>query len=273
MGQLVEGDDGLPAEDVGPWVKDKHEKLCRYIDISHAARKKFIGPGKGGAVYIDLFCGPGRASIRGQEFVDGSCLAAWRESVRSGAPFSQVLIGDIDEVRLTAATTRLQRAGAPVTPFRGPAVETVRQMVERSSPHSLYFAFVDPFSLGALDFRILQTLARRRRMDVLVHLSKMDFQRNLGRNIAAKESALDAFAPGWRDAVSIDQGARRIRTQILDYWKHIVSQAGFSASPHMKVLKGTQDQHLYWLLLIASHALAHRFWGIAGDTDKQMPLL
>lgn len=269
VGKLVQGDDGLPAEDVGPWIRDKHEKLCRYIDISSAARRKFLGPDKGGAVYIDLFCGPGRACIRGTDFVDGSCLAAWRQSVASRAPFSQVLIGDLDEERLNAATLRLQKAGAPVQAFSGAAVDTVRQMIAQSSVHSLFFTFLDPFSLGALDFSIFRTLAQRKRMDVLVHLSKMDLQRNLGRNIAAEESALDAFAPGWREFVALEQRDRGIRTEIIEYWKDLVSKAGFSASPNMQLLKGSQDQHLYWLLLVASHALAHRFWNIAGNTDKQ----
>ena len=37
----------------------------------------------------------------------------------------------------------------------------------------------------------------------------------------------------------------------------------------MELLTGSQEQHLYWLLLVANHELAHRFWGIAGDTRKQ----
>jgi hypothetical protein len=33
MGKLIDGDDGLPAEDVGAWTKEKHQCLCRYINI------------------------------------------------------------------------------------------------------------------------------------------------------------------------------------------------------------------------------------------------
>lgn len=28
MGRLIDGDDGLPAEDVGVWAKEKHQYLC-----------------------------------------------------------------------------------------------------------------------------------------------------------------------------------------------------------------------------------------------------
>ena len=38
MGKLIDGDDGLPAEEVGVWAKEKHDYLCRYIDISRSTR-------------------------------------------------------------------------------------------------------------------------------------------------------------------------------------------------------------------------------------------
>jgi three-Cys-motif partner protein len=269
MGDLVPGDDGLPAEDVGIWAREKHEYLCRYVDITRGARAKFIGPFKAGATYIDLFCGPGRARVRDGEFIDGSCVAAWKKSVEGGAPFSTVFIGDRDEARLEAATKRLKDAGAPVVAFLGPAVETVKKLITRLEPNGLHFAFLDPYSLGVLDFDIFKTLTQRKRMDILVHLSKMDLQRNLGRNIRSVTSAFDAFAPGWRSVIDADQGQQSIRVELINYWKSLVGNLGIDASPEMKLLKGEQDQHLYWLLLVASHRLAHQFWKVAAKTDKQ----
>jgi hypothetical protein len=35
-------DDGLPLDDVGPWAKEKHERLRKYIDISRATRRKYV---------------------------------------------------------------------------------------------------------------------------------------------------------------------------------------------------------------------------------------
>ena len=49
---LINGDDGLIADEVGFWTKEKHSYLKRYLDISRATRKKFIGDRKGGAVYF-----------------------------------------------------------------------------------------------------------------------------------------------------------------------------------------------------------------------------
>lgn len=101
MGGLVDGDDKLPAELVGRWAKEKYSLLCRYVQISSSTRKKYLGPGKGGAAYIDLFCGPGRAFIEDTgESIEGGAVAAWRQSQSSGSPFSRVIIGDTDEERL-----------------------------------------------------------------------------------------------------------------------------------------------------------------------------
>ena len=40
------------------WAKEKHTYLRRYLEISRATRKKYIGDRKGGAVYFDIFCAP-----------------------------------------------------------------------------------------------------------------------------------------------------------------------------------------------------------------------
>lgn len=175
----------------------------------------------------------------------------------------------LDEERLNAAAERLLKLGAPVVPILGPSSRTVQQIVQRLKPAGLHFAFIDPFSLGALDFNILKTLALRKRMDVLVHLSKMDLQRNLDDNLSARVSTFDAFAPGWRSVIDIEQAQRGIRTEIVDHWRDLVSQLGIDASTEMKLLKGSLNQPLYWLLLLAKHKLAHQFWKDAANPERQ----
>lgn len=81
-------EDGLPREIVGRWVEDKHARLQKYIGISRAVRKKFIGPGKAGATYIELYCGPGRVRVEGSpEVLPGSPLVAWGEAVKDWLAF------------------------------------------------------------------------------------------------------------------------------------------------------------------------------------------
>lgn len=269
MGELVEGDDGLVAEDVGIWAKEKHELLCRYVDITRRVRTKFLGTGKAGATYIDLFSGTGKARLRRTgEYIDGSCVAAWKMSVKGGAPFSKVFIADTDADRLLAARTRLERLGAPVTAIKGQAHHTIKSIVSHLNPHALHFAFIDPFNLGAFDFSIMQRLAPMKRIDILVHISKMDLQRNLGFNLTAQQNAFDIFAPGWKANVNLNQSHKGIRKEVFDYWRAEVSKLEIAPSAEMRLITGSRNQHLYWLLLAAKHDLAHDFWKAAIDDGQ-----
>jgi len=270
MGKLIDGDDGLPAEEVGFWAKEKHEYLCRYVDISRAVRSRWISAGKAGATYIDLFCGPGRCKVRETgEWIDGGVVAAWKKSVEGGAPFTQVFVGDLDDERRRAAVTRLSKLNAPVYEFAGTAAQTVRQIVTNLNQYGLHFAFLDPFNLETLDFEIIRVLSGLMRIDILVHVDQMDLQRNLRANAVAEQSAFDTFAPGWRDKVDIVRGQREVRQQVFQYWRDLVASGGVWTSTEMKLIRGSKNQPLYWLLLAAKHDLAHKFWATASNVEGQ----
>lgn len=270
MGQLIAGDDGLPVEEVGAWAKDKIESLRRYIDISRAVRSKWLGPHKGGATYIELFCGPGRSRIRKTgEFIEGSCVAAWQASVRGGSPFSQIFLGDADDERRELAVRRLKRIGAPTIGISGDAASAAKHIMRELGPDGLHFVFIDPYNLGAFDFSVIETFADLRYVDMLVHISKMDLQRNTGMNISAQHSAFDHFAPGWRTAVNLTQRHSAVRREVFEFWKEKVAALGISTSTDMQLITGSQGQHLYWLTLVAKHQLAHRFWKVASNSSGQ----
>jgi three-Cys-motif partner protein len=267
---LIEGDDGLSAEKVGEWAKDKHDLLCSYIDITRAARAKYLPPQPGGAAYIDLFCGPGRCFIEDTgEWIDGGAVAAWKASVRGGSPFTRVLIGDADPVRCDAATARLKALGAPVISMLGEAKDTALRVLQEAPPYGLNFAFLDPYSLGVLDFQIISTIARMRRIDMLIHVSTMDLQRNLDVYAQADPSPFDAFAPGWRGRVRTDQSKERLRADMFEYWRTLVAATGVAPSDKVRLITGSKKQRLYWLLLAAKHPLAHKFWQTVVKSEEQ----
>lgn len=270
MGKLVEGDDGLKVEEVGEWVGDKHELLCDYIQITAYTRKKYLPPhGRGGATYIDLFSGPGRAKIKTTgEFVDGSCVAAWRKSCDSGNPFSCVIVGDADPEKLEMARVRLERLGAPVWALHGPASETVLRAATIAPVESLKFAFLDPYNLRHLDFGIISALAKLQRVDMLVHVSRMDLQRNFDRNAGMMDSALDVFAPNWRSEVDLLSHQKTARQAYFEYWKGLVASTGMDPSPQMELISTPDNHPLYLLLLAARHALAHDFWKKVAKKNK-----
>lgn len=270
MGNLVAGDDGLPAEEVGGWIEEKHESLRRYINITRSVRAKWLGDYSAGATYIDLFCGPGRAWDKDHKrFIDGSCVTAWKTSLAGDTPFSQVVIADLDDERRAAAATRLKALGAPVLEIGGSAVDAASELHAQLHKRALHFAFLDPFNLRALDFGIIKTLSGFKRIDMLIHWSQMDHQRNWAANVTAERSAYDAFAPGWMNVVDIEAGPADVRNQLFQYWLDLVKTTGAWPSAEMKLIRGTRNQPLYWLLMAARHELAHKFWAIASNPEGQ----
>lgn len=153
-------DDGLPLDEVGPWAKDKHDRLRKYVDISRATRRKWI-QGGGGATYIDLFCGSGRALIRDtNERIDGSPLIAFKCARDGGAPFSRIYIADASAERCEAAGSRIKAAGGAPEVEIGIAEVTSAQIVRKLSPYGLHFVFLDPFNLNDLPFSVIEDFSR-----------------------------------------------------------------------------------------------------------------
>ncbi len=271
--ELITGDDGLPAAEVGVWAVEKHNYLRRYLDISSATRKKFLGPGKAGATFIDLFSGTGRARIREtDQWIDGSAVAAWKIALEGGSPFSEILIADIDDECRSACVERLKRLDAPVRELTGSAIEAAKEAATAVNSYGLHFAFLDPFNLAALNFSIIQTLSRLKRIDMLIHVSVMDLQRNLERNLSVN-GAFDSFAPGWRDAVDTNRSQLEIRRLVFEFWRDQVSKLGTGTANDVKLITGENNQRLYWLLLAAKHDLARKFWAVAANVQKQGKLL
>jgi three-Cys-motif partner protein len=264
MGKLVPGSDGLPAEEVGKWVEEKHFFITEYIKLSHGARRQFIGPNDAGAAYIDLFCGPGQAKVKGtKQYVDGAAVAAWNTAKERGSPFTAMYIADRDKARREHCATRLRTLGAPVVEIRGTAVEAVRELATMLPRQGLHFAFLDPYSLGSLSFDLLGCLAKFQRMDILVLISAMDLFRNIDQQSADEAWEFDEFAPAWREHVAIDLPQTERRATVMRYWAwRVRMELGLNSSSEMHPVKNSVNLLIYWLLLLHRHKLAEKFWKI-----------
>ena len=262
MGELVPGTDGLAAEEVGPWVEEKLAIARTYAEITHSTRKKFLPPNLGGAAYIDLFCGPGLAKIRNtNQFVDGTAVAIWKVSVKKGSPFTKVFIADKDDDRRRLCGERLRRIGAPVVEIKGDALSASAAVVAQAPPHGFHIALLDPYSLGALDFRILSALSGLKRIDILTHLSAMDMTRNIDSEAAEERNEFDAFAPGWREGIPTDLPLVELRNKLLQFWERKVeTELRFRPTAGSYAVVNSVNTTLYWLRLLTRHALAEKFW-------------
>lgn len=267
---VIDPVDGLPVMKVGPWSEDKHVALSRYIDAARKARVKWSY-----ASFIDLFSGPGRVLNRESGVIsDGGVLSAWRMSERGSAPFNEIFIADADAESVEACSARLRGAGAKVQAYAGSASNTV-DLVLGKLPRGLHFAFLDPFNIEHLDFEIIRKLAARPNIDLLIHFSVMDVQRNIGSDFNLASSRLDAAAPGWRSNLRLKEVPKREQVgAYLEYWESLVTdltkmQVAQSKPLFVNMNKGP----LYRLIHLARHPLATKLWNDAAlPTSRQQSL-
>jgi len=273
----LDQEDGLPLGDVGEWAIEKHARLRKYIDITRAVRKKYTkgteaSDYRGGSSYIDLFCGPGRARVRETGLViDGSPLVAVKSSVMGKYPFTEIHVADVEQAFCDAAVSRIKAIGGAVYGHVGPADKTATEIVSRLNPDGLHFAFLDPFNLESLSFEIIRQLAKLKRIDLLLHVSVQDLQRNFSRYEAENGSALDTFAPGWRSRIDTRQSTKAVRAAILEYWRTLVQGLGFLKPNGEELVTGSTKQRLYWLFLLSKRQIAQDLWdkirNISGQKD------
>lgn len=265
--------DGLPAQVIKPHSFQKYERIRQYVEICAAVRRRWKEEYGAAATFIDLYCGPGRVieDGTGNRF-PGSPLLAWDVSCQPFGPggdtrFSHVFLGDAQESILNAATQRLREAGAPVTPLVGTAEENVDRLVAQLPP-GFHLALLDPFSLSALPFRVLETLAGVEHLDMLVHFSEYDLRLNLDFNISGKISTLDPCIPGWRDVVDVNAPAKHQRLAVFNRWCEAVQSLKRPARGYHTVKRG--GNVVYYLVLFSEHELAKKFWDALDASQDQM---
>src|SRR5262249_14773504 len=161
-----------------------------------------------------------------QDVEHGSALVAWNES-QKGAPFTVLHISDAVAELSAASATRLTKVGAPVTSYVGTAVDSVDQVVPKLNKYALHFAFLDPYNLAHLPFEIIKKLASLERMDILMHVSLLDLQRNLKKYLTSTKSCpLDTFAPGWREKVGSLRDEKQVRGRVMEHWRGLIKGLG-----------------------------------------------
>lgn len=243
--------------EVGAWANEKHELLRRYVNASWAARHRF--PNR---AFVDLFCGPGRVRMKtsGVE-TDGGAVVAWREASAHKGAFDQIVVGDVDQESLASCGARLRTLGAPVQILAGEAEKTVDAVLKLLPQNGLHLAYLDPFNLGHLPFSVIQKLATFKHIDIVVHLSVMDLQREIELDFNRDASRLEVFAPGWREHVDVGGLTKQLaRVKFVEYWLQLVAGLGFDHSKEMPLMSNSKNGPLYRLMFLMRHPLAAKLW-------------
>ena len=247
----------LPVMPVGDWALEKHELLRRYIGASWAVRRQWHNRS-----FIDLYCGPGRIRVRDTNVeAEGGALVAWLEARKHGGCFTQVLIGDKDQAAATACETRLTRLGAPVKKVVGDADATVDQILAMVPQRGLHLAYLDPFNVEHLPFSVIQKLSKFKNIDIVVHYSVMDVQRNIELDFLRDASRFEGFAPGWKNHVGVDGLPKhQIAQEFTSYWLSLVKSLGFNYAKEMPLMTNSKNGPLYRMVFLLRHPLAEKLW-------------
>ncbi|CAM5423546.1 three-Cys-motif partner protein TcmP [Eoetvoesiella caeni] len=250
---------GPHGRGVGRWVAEqKHAYLSNYIVGTREARKKFKQ-----RVLIDPFCGPGRIRVEGELFTrEGGSVTAYRAAATSEAPFTQVLIGDVDSTRAQANQLRLEAMGAQVQAYYGFANDTVEEMARSVPFGSLALAYIDPYNLEHLSFSIIERLAKLKYVDFAVHFSLMDLTRNIDMELNPQRNRFDHALPGWREAVSGQPLSKAsLPGWFFRRWCQTIEKLGFTVNGHMPLITDGKGRSIYRLVFFSRHPLADRIWG------------
>jgi three-Cys-motif partner protein len=254
---------------VGSWVpRQKHKLVREYLNASCHAWKKW--PRRS---FIDPFAGPGRIQVAGETISrDGGAVVAWRTLAEKKAPFTQMLVGDLQLERALACASRLQALGAPVTSYTGEAALTIKDMVRAVPRGSLTLAYLDPYNLELLAFSIIAELAKLKNVDLAINFSTMDLQRNADLEFDPNRARFDETAPGWRDDPHIrSQSRQNVKLAFFSYWCAQVQNLGFNYSKEMPLITNNRGHGIYRMVFFARHDLPTRIWGdVARGPNRQL---
>ena len=263
--------DGVIVSEVGSWAREKHDRLRKYIQASHGARAKFLRPnGTGGASYIELYSGAGRSLITGtNQIIDGSAVVAFKAGLASGHPFSEMHLSDLEAQNSSALARRIKALGGSATSYVGDANVVVDQVMNAINRRGLHLAFLDPFNLAQLPFSIIERMLRVQRMDMIIHVSLQDLQRNLDEYSRVGDPTLDNFAPGWRSAVDLHQSIASLRASFVEYWLKSIRSLGTHPATGIPLIVGEKNQRLYWLVFLSSNPLGQKLWNDVQNLSGQ----
>lgn len=170
-------DDGLLVDEIGRWSLQKHRLIALYDTLFSTGMKNLWDV----LIYMDLFCGPGRARIRDTDrIVETSPLIA----LRVPDPFARYIFCDREEHAIDALRQRVERdfPDADVKYHNGDCnliIDEIKSDIPKPSEDRtvLSLAFLDPRGIGGLKFSTIKALSEYYVDFVLLLALSMDAHR------------------------------------------------------------------------------------------------
>jgi len=260
--EIVDPGDGLPVQGVGEWTPEKHDWLRRFIDATYAARARFLPQGpKAGAAYIDLFAGPGRVRVEGhRESHDGSPLIALAQE---RAPFSRVILCDLDVENIAALEARTAKHEARTTLIHGDCNEQISNILAHVPKRGLNLAFIDPFAPSVLRWGTFARLAAFERMDMIVNFPTGFIKRNFHTDTF--KGRIDAMLgdDAWRSQVT-DAGDCH---QLIEQLRNRLAGVGYGHDKTRALpLTNGSNVVMFHLVFFSKNDLGDKIWNSVART-------
>ncbi|MBK7672981.1 MAG: three-Cys-motif partner protein TcmP [bacterium] len=215
-------DDGLPAPEVGQWSLEKYRLVKIYAAIfARSMKHKWQH-----RIYIDLFAGAGRSTIRDTGvIVESSPMIA----LRIPDPFTHHIFCEQDDTRIAALETRVRRdfPSAPATFIHGDVNACHGAILDalataRGQSTALAFCFADPFSFANLHFDTIRSLSHAY-MDFLILIPVgMEGQRfiDVYHQKDPGSAPLDTFmgTDTWRTAYAAKRPAQSVDIMLTEFY-------------------------------------------------------
>ena len=261
-GELVPGDDGLPARSVGPWAERKAYYVDRYASM-FATGMKGRWPRR---AYVELFAGPGRLyEDESGRFLAGSPIRSLERE------FTNRVFIEMNPVAAGALSERLRGSGASARVLHGDCNAVIGAAIEAIPRPALTLAFVDPTN-WQVRFETIERLVTARKTDLLV-----TFMYGFMKRVATDDpAALTAFfgTPEWKERLG---GARwEVLDGLASLYNTQLERLGYLPSFSRRIIvPNTKKVPMYALVLFSKHRRGVEFWekAIGGETETgQRPL-
>jgi three-Cys-motif partner protein len=259
-------DDGLMTAEVGRWSLEKYRLLALY-DTLFAKGMRYRWDVR---VYLDLFCGPGRARLRGTPYViETSPLIA----LRVPDPFDIYIFCDENPQAIDALRRRVTREFPAVdaTYLVGNCNDRIPEIVAAIPKAStartvLSLCFLDPYGIGKLKFRTIHALSRFR-IDFLMLLAlAMDANRFQALYVQEDNSTLDEFLGDctWRAAwQAVQRQGMSFQRFLAERFAQQMTTLNYlpaGLETMLEVRSDEQNLPLYHLAFFSKHPRGYQFW-------------
>ncbi|HEX9662136.1 MAG TPA: three-Cys-motif partner protein TcmP [Candidatus Binatia bacterium] len=261
-------DDGLIAPEIGPWGEQKYGLLQGYARVFATSMKRKWGA----RVYVDLFAGSGRSTIRDTNRV---LLASPLLALEIPDRFDRYIFCEKDPQKITALEKRVRRdyRNVDIRFISGDANEEVRKIAGEIREYGkikkrfLTFCFADPWKLENLRFSTIEQLAELY-VDFLILIpTGMDAARNVEHvYIRPDNKTLDEFVgtPKWREAWRNAESRKETFDSFLtNFYATRMEQLGYRehAAEQTQLIRSTEKNlPLYRLAFFSRHELGQQFW-------------